>query len=89
MSKAKEFISLLEKAEYKLSKDQIDYPIHSVEGIAIYDMHPLEFLKLTTENDKQLEAILANARPLKDYNSNRSIIHPFVSIDPDGNINGH
>ena len=85
-------MGFLHKVEAELSKvspKQMDHARHGVEGIAFYDIPPLEFIKLTTETDAQVQHILKAAKNVGQYNEWGSSIHPFVYVRPDGKIVGH
>jgi len=80
-----------EDLEY--TSKQIDWAKNGVEGIGFYDIDPMEFLLLTVENERELEGIINRAGEVEDYNSPEYqkdyAVHPFLSIDSDGNIDGH
>jgi hypothetical protein len=80
-------------AEYTLNERQTKHSTYDIENIETIEMDPLEFLKLTTRGNADINHILKTAKPLSYYNSPKvqkgSSVHPNISIEPDGQIVGH
>jgi hypothetical protein len=72
------------------SERQRQDPIESYEGIAFYEIEPMEFLLLTTEDEAHRKAILEEAQTLDVYNKDDwGAQHPYLTINPEGKVQGH
>lgn len=81
------------KNPLKINRTMDDYPRVSVEGIAYYDIDPLEFLRLTAESPEHFHMLLKKAKPLEFYNqpevNEDMVVHPFLAVDENGKIDAH
>lgn len=77
----------------KPNKTQVEWAHSSNEGIAFYDIDPLEFLRLTAESPEHFHRLLKEAKPMEFYNSpevqKELIVHPFIAVDDQGKIDAH
>ena len=63
------------------------------EGIAFYDIDPLEYLRLSAESPEHFHQLLKESKKMEFYNSDEVqknlAVHPFLSIDEHGKIDAH
>lgn len=63
------------------------------EGIATYKISPLDFLKLTTQNDDEINSIISMTKPVDFYDQPEIqagiTVAPHLEIDDNGKIVGH
>jgi hypothetical protein len=75
-----------------LTKYGEEWAEESNEGIAYYKIHPMEFLKLTTNHPSQIKEIIFQARSMSEYNKHLETTPdapPYLLIGPNGQIYGH
>jgi hypothetical protein len=90
MSKARELIAEMSEAkELKISPIQIENAVDA-KSFGWVELHPKDFLALTTPDDEHLEMIKSNAKDVDFYNKAGSIVHPFLWFDlKSGKVDGH
>jgi predicted GNAT family acetyltransferase len=82
-----------EEPKLHINDNQARWLKHGAEAIGTYEMHPEEFLKLTTHHENEAQAIKSRAKPLEFYNSpeiNQDMsVHPHVTVNHEGKVVGH
>lgn len=81
------------KNPIKPTARQVKWAHGEAEGIAFYDIDPLEFLRLTAESPEHFHSLLKHSKPMEFYNSpevqKELIVHPAIWIDDKGKIDAH
>ena len=80
---------MIHSAALNVSAEQRQHAIHGVEGIAFYEIPPLDFIRLTTGRVADVSWFLKNCETTRQYNEWGSRIHPFLLVTPSGKIVGH
>lgn len=75
------------------TQKQIDWATEGAEGIAFYDIDPIEFLRLTAESPEHFHQLLKHSKSMDFYNSpeiqENLVVHPAIWINDDGTIDAH